>query len=93
MKPQWWVNCKPLAEEALKVGLVVPLARNPIARSSRLSYFSEQKRESSKSDPRPPRKNGTDGSRPFRIGVFLDSYGGVIGYLRISLTLRGRRKM
>jgi len=23
LKPQWWVNCKPLAEEALKVGCYV----------------------------------------------------------------------
>jgi valyl-tRNA synthetase len=23
LKPQWWVNCKPLAEEAIKVGVVL----------------------------------------------------------------------
>ena len=24
LKPQWWVNCKPLAEEAIKVGNCCP---------------------------------------------------------------------
>jgi hypothetical protein len=25
MKPQWWVSCKPMAEEALKVSAGVPM--------------------------------------------------------------------
>ncbi len=31
LKPQWWVNCKPLAEEALKVRCFQSLAARPWA--------------------------------------------------------------
>lgn len=28
LKPQWWVNCQPLAEEAVKVGVFINAAYN-----------------------------------------------------------------
>ena len=31
LKPQWWVNCKPLAEEAIKVGDSCPTSRGRCA--------------------------------------------------------------
>ena len=36
LKPQWWVNCKPLAEEAIKVRL---LALRPFLPSLSLTLF------------------------------------------------------
>jgi valyl-tRNA synthetase len=67
MKPQWWVSCKPMAEEALKV------------RQKRwiVSDSSEPMPASSRSNPRSLLETGLDGWRTCRIGVSRVNYGGV----------------
>lgn len=80
LKPQWYVNCKPLAEEALRVSatLCILLSR------FQTMFTSAHELASCLSPRNHPRTNGTAGSKEFRIGVFLASFGGVTDVLRTS---------
>jgi len=59
MKPQWWVNCKPLAEEAMKV---CPgpyfLDPNNIYLLACLTLPREHEKASLKSSPSLPKPSG-----------------------------------
>ena len=80
MKPQWWVSCKPMAEEALKV------------RDKRwqVSDSSEPMPASSRFNPRSLLETGLDGWRICRIGVSRVNYGGVTDVLLIYSSSRAR---
>lgn len=44
MKPQWWVNCKPLAEEAIKVRNNLSSPPDPVLMSYRHVLFAAEQR-------------------------------------------------
>jgi valyl-tRNA synthetase len=71
MKPQWWVSCKPMAEEALKV----------CDKRWIVSDGSEPMPGSSRSNPRSLLEIGLDGWRICRIGVSRVNCGGVTDVL------------
>jgi hypothetical protein len=90
LKPQWWVSCQPLAEEAIKVRLGSLLVYWP---SHICCLFSAQGRASWSLHPNSRRMTGIDGSKGSRTGVSPDSCGGVIGVLPILLISRAGSKM
>ena len=62
MKPQWWVDCKPLAEEAMKVCWIVRfLDWNSIYLLPCVTLPRGHAKASSKSFPSLPKPNGTPG--------------------------------
>ena len=71
MKPQWWVSCKPMAAEALKVCLT----------SGIIADDSERTLASSRFNLRFRLETGLDGWRTCRIGVSHVNCGGVIDVL------------
>lgn len=56
LKPQWWVKCKPLAEEAIKVRCDLSPTGAVLT-----PFFSEPGQESSRSPLRNPKLSGIDG--------------------------------
>jgi valyl-tRNA synthetase len=77
LKPQWWVNCQPLAEEAIKVRQassheLVTLNQPDLSALELVNLtFSLSN----------PKTNGTGGWKGSKTGVSLVSYGGVIAVL------------
>ena len=71
MKPQWWVSCKPMAAEALKVCPTNGVRADDSERTLASSRFS----------PRFRLETGPDGWRTCRIGVSHVNCGGVIDVL------------
>jgi hypothetical protein len=51
MKPQWWVNCKPLADEAMKVCLRRPFTRSEQDLFTRLRHSLENTRRRTQNLP------------------------------------------
>ena len=99
LKPQWWVNCTPLAEAAVEVsGLricdsrVLHSCRRLKMRPNLLSC-SVHEQASCRSARPPQRANGTAGSRRRRTGAFRASCGGVTEFLRTLSTSKGRHQM
>jgi len=89
MKPQWWVKCKPLAEEAIKVRVYVCLYLiNVLKRIN-----SAHKQVKLLLHPSCLRTSGIDGSRTSKIGVFLANFGGVIVCLRTLFVFRVFNRM
>ena len=88
LKPQWWVNCKPLAEEAINVSWKV-LSTD---QESTILY-SAPELASLTFNPSNLKMNGIGGLKVFRIGVFLDSCGGVIAVRLTLLILKAKSKM
>ena len=83
LKPQWWVNCKPLAEEALKVCPCRLRGLNFIH-----VVISELAQGISTLRLRPRNPSGTVGSKASKTGVSRVSSGGDTVFLRISCNLR-----
>lgn len=76
LKPQWYVACRPLADETVRVSLSLQ-NRERYSRSR-----SERSRASCASPPLSPRRIGTAGWRRFMTGVFLVNSGGGTGVRR-----------
>jgi hypothetical protein len=97
LKPQWWVNCKPLAEEAVKVRIIWSTNLfNAVINAPSFSHSGVIGRmdnsvhvlASSSSRPNNLKRSGTAGWRRSRTGVFPVNCGGVIGAQLITSVLR-----
>lgn len=90
MKPQWWVSCKPLADEAIKVRCSTSLVLSFLLTSRH--WYSVRDRVNSSLHQSNLRMIGTGGWRQSRIGAFRDSCGGATVARRTLLTFRGSSK-
>lgn len=95
MKPQWWVSCKAMAQEAIAVRPLPPLPPLLRTRLTRVCFGlgSAPRRESSRSGPLNLREIGTDGLRPSRTGASRVSFGTVTASRRTLSTSRARSRM
>ena len=91
LKPQWWVDCKPLADEAIKV--VPPIAVNFCTSLKAGVNGSAPGLESFVSRQNSPKPTGIDGWRISKTGAFRVSSGGDIVVQPTSYVSMAKNKM